>query len=132
MKNSLNLIFAALILVVLGCSCPSKLKELSQNSNSTAPLSSPTPFTANTASTPTTTQSNKKASLSMAQYNQVKNGMTYRETVAAIGSEGTEVSSSEVGKYKTATYKWEGENYSYIILTFQNDKLMFKTQANLK
>lgn len=130
MKNSLNLVSVALLLIVLGCSCPNKLKELSQNS-STTPTSNPTPFTSNTAPMPNTPP-DKKGSLSMAQYNQIKNGMTYQEAVTAIGSEGTEVSSSEIGKYKTVTYKWDGENYAYIILTFQNNKLMFKTQSNLK
>ncbi len=132
MKNSLNLVFVALLFIVLGCNCSKKFGDFAVNTESNQPIANPTPFTANTTTTPNLPPTGKKASLAMAQYNQIKNGMTYQEAVNAIGSEGTEVSSSEVGKYKTATYKWEGENYSYIILTFQNDKLMFKTQANLK
>lgn len=73
-----------------------------------------------------------KSALTLEKYNQIKNGMSYREVVEIIGAEGTEMSSSEIGKYKTASYKWEGDNYQFIFGTFQNDKLLSKTQANLK
>ncbi|MCY7375387.1 MAG: DUF3862 domain-containing protein [Pyrinomonadaceae bacterium] len=130
MKNSVNLVFVALLLVVLGCSCPNALKNLNLDNKGTTPTTpNSTPYIANTANSPTT---KSKAVLSMASYNQIKNGMKYSEAVKILGGEGAEVSTSEIGKYKTATYKWDGENYSYIILTFQNDKLMFKSQANLK
>ena len=137
MKNSLNLIFVALLLIVLGCSCPNKLKELSSKKSET-PISVSTPttdspsFPANSSGSANQTQKNRVSSLSLADYNRVKNGINYAEAVNILGSEGAEVSSSEVGKYKTSTYKWDGENYSYIILTFQNDKLMFKSQGGLK
>ena len=129
MKNSFSLVFVALTLVVLGCSCPN-LKNFNFDNKGTS--SNTTPATNNSIEPIVSPTSNKTSTISLAKYNQIKNGMNYQETVNILGGEGTEVSSSEVGKYKTATYKWDGENYSYIILTFQNDKLMFKTQGSLK
>ncbi len=130
MKNSFGLIFIVFTLLVLGCACPN-LNKFNFDKKGTTSTPLPTNST-NTEIPSSSPKSNKDYSISLAKYNQVKNGMTYQEAVNIIGGEGTEVSSSEVGKYKTATYKWDGENYSYIILTFQNDKLMFKTQGSLK
>jgi hypothetical protein len=39
---------------------------------------------------------------------------------------------SEAGKFKIVTYKWSGEDYSYIIATFMNDKLQSKSKGGLK
>lgn len=128
MKNSSNFGFVALLLIVLGCSCP-KLNELKSGSTESSPTPFSTPFT---TTAPTAKPTAKGNSITMAKYNQIKNGMKHSEVVEILGEEGTEMSNSEIGKYKTVTYKWEGENFSYIILTFQNDKLMFKSQANLK
>ena len=129
MKNSANLGFVALLLMVLGCACP-KINDLGGGDNRSSNVApNATPFAANTTDTPKT---NSGAEISMAKYEQIKNGMTYADAVRILGSEGSEVSSSEIGKYKTATYKWDGANYSFIILTFQNDKLIFKTQSNVK
>lgn len=83
------------------------------------------------ANTNTKPESSKSA-LTLEKYNRIKNGMSYRQVVEIIGVEGTEMSSSEIGKYKTASYKWEGEKFQMIFGTFQNDKLLSKTQANLK
>lgn len=58
--------------------------------------------------------------------------MTYKEVVEILGSDGTETSNSEIGKYKTVVYKWEGDNYTYVIASFQNDKMSFKSQYGLK
>ena len=132
MKNSLNVVFVALLFIVLGCNCSKKFGDFAVNTESNQPVANSTPFATNTTTVPNLPTNDKKSSLTIAQYNQVKNGMTYQETVDAIGSEGTEVSSTEISGYKTATYKWEGENYSFIFLTFQNDKLISKTQTNLK
>ena len=132
MKNSLNIVFVALLFIVLGCNCSKKFGDFAVNTQSNQPVANSTPLTANTTTAPGSPTNGKQSSLTMEQYNQVKNGMTYQEAVAAVGSEGTEVSSTEISGYKTATYKWEGENYSFIFLTFQNDKLISKTQTNLK
>lgn len=73
-----------------------------------------------------------KADLTMAKYNQIQNGMSYEEAVKIIGSEGTQSSSSNFGKIKVASYKWEGEKYAKMFATFKDNKLTSKSQANVK
>ena len=130
MKNSLNFGLVALLFVVLGCSCPF-LKNLKLDEKEDAPKPAATPFVANTA-TPKVKSSDKTASLTLDDYNQLKNGMSKNEVEQILGGEGEQVSSSEIGKYKIETYKWQGENFSFVIITFRNDKVFSKSQANLK
>jgi Beta-lactamase inhibitor (BLIP) len=134
MKNLFNLGFVVLLLVVLGCNCQ-KIQELA-NQSKTTPSNSPT--VANTSSSPTsssspsTSSSSSSGGLTKAKYDQLKNGMTYKEVVNVLGKEGEETSSSEVGKTTIRTMKWQGENYAYVFVNFTNDKMTFKSQANLK
>ena len=134
MKNLYNFGFVVLLLVVLGCNCQ-KLKELADESRT---ASSPTPYAANTSSSPTNTASSTPAKssstdLTLAKYNQVKNGMTYKEVVDIMGSEGVQQSSSGEGKYKVETYKWEGnEPYQFISVIFMDEKVYSKIQAGVK
>ena len=130
MKNSLNFGLVALLFVVLGCSCPF-LKNLKLDEKEDAPKPAATPFVANTA-TPKVKSSDKTASLTLDDYNQLKNSMSKNEVEQILGGEGEQVSSSEIGKYKIETYKWQGENFSFVIITFRNDKVFSKSQANLK
>ena len=58
--------------------------------------------------------------------------MSLKEVNDILGKEGEETSSSKVGSTKISTYKWEGKDYAYIFCNFTNDKLTFKSQANLK
>jgi hypothetical protein len=130
-SNALSLVLCIGIMIVIGCSCPNmdKLqKELEKGSSSPTPSSTPT-FGTNTSSSPS---SSDKAELTLDKYNQIKKDMSLEDVQEILGSDGAEVSSSEIGKYKTVTQKWDGENYSYIICTFQNDKMMFKSQGSLK
>ena len=134
MKNSLNLGFIALLLVVLGCSCPS-LKDLNPGENRSSPPPPPppppasTPYRTNTSTSPT---KSGNASLTLTKYNQVKNGMSYKQVVDILGSEGIVVTSTGSGKFKTVTYRWIGENNSYIMVTIENDKLVIKSQNGMK
>jgi Beta-lactamase inhibitor (BLIP) len=134
MKNLFNLGFVVLLFVVLGCNCQ-KIQELA-NQSKTTPSNSPT--VANTSSSPTsssspsTSSSSSSGGLTKAKYDQLKNGMTYKEVVNVLGKEGEETSSSEVGKTTIRTMKWQGENYAYVFVNFTNDKMTFKSQANLK
>lgn len=130
MKNSLNLGFIVLVLVVLGCSCP-KLDELGKKDSSPSP--SPTPVS---TSSPTETTTNKTTTstgdLTKDKFNRIKTGMSYKQVVEIIGSEGEETSSSQFGRYKVASYKWSGSGYAMIFAVFNSDKLTSKSQANLK
>ena len=74
----------------------------------------------------------EKTVLTMSKFNKIKTGMSYDDLVKILGTEGDQVSSSEAGGYTTVTYKWAGDNFTYVIITVQNGKVMFKSQANLK
>ncbi|MCD9187366.1 MAG: DUF3862 domain-containing protein [Pyrinomonadaceae bacterium] len=126
MKNKFNLGLIVVVLVVLGCSCP-KLDELKKSQDTTAPSS--TPNGTNPSATPA---AKENAGISMDKYNQLKNGMSYKQAVAVMGSEGEEMSSSEIGNYKTVSYKWSGDNFQFVFAVFQNDKMLSKSQSGLK
>ena len=129
MKNLFNIGFVVLILVVLGCNCR-KLQELA-NEGKSAPSSTPS-----VSSSPSTSLSpastDKKSGLALDKFNQIKNGMTYKEVVDIMGSEGTQTLSSGDGKDKVESYKWEGDNYQFVTITFIGDKVNSKFQNGLK
>jgi Beta-lactamase inhibitor (BLIP) len=132
MKNSLNIVIVTFIFIVLGCSCP-KMADIQKKIDDSSKKPTNSDNVANTATKPAKEDDQKKSSsLTLASYNRVKTGMKLSEVSDILGDEGAEVSSSEVGKAKIITYKWEGEDYSYIICTFNNDKLMLKSQSKLK
>lgn len=77
--------------------------------------------------------------LTLEKFNTIQNGMTYEEVVNVIGSEGTILSETgEKGSaYYTVIYMYSGDQCKGDIgananFTFQNNKLMNKTQINLK
>jgi hypothetical protein len=128
-SNALSLVLVVGIMVVVGCSCP-RLNELRQGSTDSSNRTvSGTPATGDSDNK---TGDSKSTALTMEKYNQIKNGMTYKQVVEIIGSEGTETMSSGEGKYKVTSYKWEGDNFQFITTVFMGDKLTSKVQANLK
>ncbi len=126
MKNSINLAAAILFLVVLGCSCPRLGKKAEPAPDSPVPSSNSTPTATRT---PT---SGRVSSLTMEKYNKLKVNMPKSEVDRILGDTGTEVSSSRGGGVSFSVYKWSGENYTSIILSFKNDKIMTKSQVGLK
>lgn len=131
MKNLFNIGFIVLLLVVLGCNCQ-KIQELANESRNTPPP----PTVSNTSTVPTKTDAPTKTSadstISMGKYNQIKNDMKKSEVENIIGSAGEEISSSSGGGFTFSTYKWSGENYSTIIISYKNDRVMSKSQFGLK
>ena len=128
-SNALSLVLVIGIFVVIGCSCP-RLSGLGQRPSGTSNTTSNTTTVSNTASRPTSGSS--KSGLSMDKYNQLKNGMNYKQVVEILGGEGTETMSSGEGKYKVTSYKWEGEDFQFVTAVFMDDKMTSKVQANLK
>lgn len=129
MKNSINLVLAILFFIVLGCNCQRFAKP-------DPPPPPPAPggpvSTSNTSNTSSTPGSKSAAGLTMDKYNQLKNGMGKTEVERILGGPGEEVSSTSGGGYTFSSYKWTGENFATIIVTYQNDKLQSKTQFGLK
>jgi len=64
-------------------------------------------------------------------YKQIRNGMSYREVVSIIGTEGDEISSSSLYNIETTLYLWRSTNGGKIIVTFQNDKVVLKSETGL-
>jgi outer membrane protein assembly factor BamE (lipoprotein component of BamABCDE complex) len=127
MKNSLNLVLSILFLAVLGCSCP-KLSDLTKGKDAPAPSA---PSSApDTAATPSS--AGRSPQLTIDKYNQLKNKMTRSEVERILGGPGTEFSSSTGGGVTYSVYKWEGDDYKMIIITFENDKVFSKSQTGLK
>ena len=74
-----------------------------------------------------------------ADYNQIRNGMSYREVVGIIGSQGEELSSNRMegvpgvmDSIETTMYMWQNSDGSNMNAMFQNDKLVQKAQAGLR
>jgi hypothetical protein len=133
-SNALSLVLVVGIFVVIGCSCP-RLNELRQSSSDTSNTSFGNTNFSNSNGSGNSSSSSKggsKSALSMEKYNQIKNGMNYKQVVEILGSEGTETMSSGEGKYKVTSYKWEGEDFQFITCVFMGDKMTSKVQANLK
>lgn len=127
MKNSSNLAFIILILVVLGCSCP-KNNE-SEKSSKTKPTSTEKSKSEDTSSekdtTPIITSSDNELSLS--KFNRIEYGMEYLEVVSILGFDGKIIKVSPDG---TVRYLW-GDDTKFIMITFMNDKVEIKSQNGL-
>ena len=127
MKNPLNLGIVVIVFVVLGCTCPQKLKELSNSSKTP----SPSPF-----STPTVNQTPAakvaEYDVTMAKYNQINVGTSRADVERILGGKGTEISNTTGGGIRFTVNKWEGENHKSIILSFRDDKVMTRAQVGLK
>ena len=133
MKKSLSLVLVALLFVVLGCSLGSLTKQdeaPTPVTDTTTGKDSTTDSTKPTDSTSTTTTSGS-GNLTLDNFNKIKTGMSYEEVVKILGSEGTETSSSTVGKYELKSYKWEGERFVRVYASFRNNELRTKSQSGL-
>jgi hypothetical protein len=71
--------------------------------------------------------------VSKADFEKIKNGMTYNEVVKALGDEGMRVSTMKVNGRETEIYKWSNRDFSkYIDVTFEKEKVVEKSQKGLK
>lgn len=71
--------------------------------------------------------------VTLTQFNQLRDGMSYKEAVAILGSEGVEQSSSNVAGIKTVMYAWNGNTFgANMNAMFQDDKLVQKAQFGLE
>ncbi len=97
--------------------------------------SAPSSAAASSASASSEAASDKAeaATITKAEFDQIKTGMTYAQVVKIVGGEGSLLSESEVGGIKTAMYMWYGEDgISNANIMVQNNKLVSKTQIGLE
>lgn len=78
------------------------------------------------------TSSSKSQVVTMAKYNRIREGMTYREVTSIIGSSGEEQSSSSIAGNTFSTYVWQNENGSNAMIVFENGKVSTKAQFGLR
>jgi hypothetical protein len=68
-----------------------------------------------------------------AGYEALETGMSYADAVNALGCEGEELSSSEIGGIKTVMLMWNGEGIAANMnAMFQDDRLVSKAHFGLK
>lgn len=133
--NSSNLAIVLLVLVVLGCSCPQKLRELANKEKGPTPTPRSSPFSTgkpDVDKTPSSTTKTGEYDLSMDKYDRINIGTSRSDVESLLGGKGTEISNSVGGGVRFTVNKWEGDNYKTIILSFRNDKVMTKSQVGLK
>lgn len=75
--------------------------------------------------------------ISLEEFNAIKNGMTYQEVFDIVGSSGTILSESDLGlgdEYFTRMYMWEGEGSlgANANVMFQGGKVIQKAQLGLE
>jgi hypothetical protein len=70
-------------------------------------------------------------SMTKTTYAQVREGMTYEQVVAIVGPPSQEISSNEIGGYRTVMYQWDAGFMANANMTFQNGKLVSKAQFGL-
>lgn len=84
--------------------------------------------------TPTTTEPETEY-ITMDEYNQIKNGMTYEQVVKIIGCEGKLATSSEIGGSTSQTYGWSSRDLGGVTygatVVFIDGKVTGKTQVGL-
>ena len=66
-----------------------------------------------------------------AEYNQIREGMSYAEVRSIIGAPGEEQSRSDLAGTTTVMYSWMNSNGSNMNAMFQSDRLITKAQFGL-
>ena len=131
MKNSLNVVLVILVFIVLGCNCQ-KIQDMAKEAENASKTNTTTTSSPSNSSTKSDDKSDDKSGLTLDKYNQIKNGMSYKEVVEILGKEGVETMDSGSGKYRVQSFKWEGNDYKFITIVMTGDKVSSKFQANLK
>jgi hypothetical protein len=70
--------------------------------------------------------------ITLAAYMQIQSGMTYEQVQEIIGTDGVEISRSNIAGYSTVMYSWKSWNGSNMNAMFQNDQLVTKAQFGLR
>lgn len=70
--------------------------------------------------------------VTLAEYEQIREGMTYEQVRTVIGTPGEELSRSDLAGYTTVMYSWSNPNGSNMNAMFQNGRLVNKAQFGLR
>lgn len=130
MKYLFGLTLIGTILLTIGCGPDGERNTVVNVQKESLPTENAPNSNAQPANATANLSSGPKINLTMEKYNRLKDGMSYEEVVKILGGEGTKAQSPEDGK--GVTYKWEGEDFSSVFATFQNNKLTYKTSVGFK
>lgn len=123
------------VFIVIGVIASMGSKQATDTTTPKATTTQPT-TTTQPATAPAATKPVNKPTMNMAEFTQLKNGMTYAEAAAIIGGPGEVMSESGSpgDTYYTIMYmyKGEGDMGANSNLMFQGDKLQNKAQFGLK
>ena len=67
-----------------------------------------------------------------AEFDQIRQEMTYEDVKLIIGHPGEEISRSDIAGYTTIMYSWANSNGSNMNAMFQNNSLVSKAQFGLR
>lgn len=70
--------------------------------------------------------------VTMAEYERVQIGMSYKQVKAIIGAPGEELSRTEIGGILAVMYMWQNKDSSNMNVMFQNDAVYSKAQFGLR
>lgn len=122
--SSLAALFVALMLVLSATACSS-----SSGGSGSANDGSASTNEASASNTMNVSASTDSGVIDSDKFARIESGMTYEEVVSIIGSEGTEDTTSQVGDITTTIYEWQSDSFGVATVTFQNDKVVNKTQV---
>lgn len=78
-------------------------------------------------------QEETKDYITLEDFNKINNGMSYEEVKNIIGCDGTVASDTQIADNNMVIYYWYGKDkISNANFSFQNDKLINKTQIGLE
>ncbi|HEX8734251.1 MAG TPA: DUF3862 domain-containing protein [Pyrinomonadaceae bacterium] len=113
-SNTLLLVLVISLLVLGGVSC-SRLNASKQDSSTE------------------TSDGDSKPGLTLENFNRIKTGMSYKEVVEILGSEGESIMSVGGSQGDIASYKWERKSPSQsVTIIFTDGKMSTKMQMRLK
>ena len=83
---------------------------------------------------PTEPTQQNAATISKGEFDQITTGMTYEQVTAIVGGPGEVSSESEVLGIKTTIYSFKGEGSigANAVISFQDGKVLIKSQVGLK
>lgn len=105
-----------------------------QNANTTTSSSSDASInTLNEVTTDNTSDGAENVRVTLAQYEQIEDGMTYDEVVSIFGGKETSSSESEIAGIKSKIMTWNGNaTFSAVTIGFTDGKVSSKSQTGLE
>jgi hypothetical protein len=126
MKKSTIAIGAVVVVMAIGT-----VQNAIQQQQSTT--TEPATAQAAPAPAPAPAPATVKQGVTLAQFNQLHDGMTYTQAVAVLGFDGELISESTFGGIRTAWYQWNGTTFlGNMNAMFQNDALIQRAQLGLR